>query len=92
MSADIRQAPHGMNLVIETESGRIYIGRFDESNGFEVVLHDCDVFEPREDADPEHWVRETATYGVDVKHRDLRFPAGGITRWRPLGDIPKLDV
>lgn len=83
-------APHGMNLVVETKNGTVYIGRFDESNGFEVLMHDCDVWEPKGDADVEQWVRETATYGVDVKHRDLKFPAGEVARWRPLGDIEKL--
>ncbi len=91
MSSNIQAAPHGMNLVIETKTGKVYIGRFDESNGFEVLMHDCDVFEPTEGADSEHWIRETATYGVDVKHRDLKFSAIDITRWRPLGDIEKLQ-
>ena len=83
-------APHGMNLVIETKSGIVYIGRFDESNGFEVLMHDIDLFDPKEGADAEHWIRETATYGVDVKHRDYKFPAADVVRWRPLGDIEKL--
>ena len=90
MNADIRQAPHGMNLVIETESGRIYIGRFDESNGFEVLMHDADVFDPASGDDAQHWVRETATYGVDVKHKDLRFSVRGIKSWKALGEIEKL--
>jgi len=90
MSANISEAPHGMNLVVETKSGTIYIGRFDESNGFEVLMHDCDVFNAGDEGDPEHWIRETATYGVDVKHRDLTFSALEITRWRALGDIEKL--
>lgn len=84
-------APHGMNLVVECQNGRIVIGRFDESNGFEVVMHDVDVFEPGGEADSEHWVRETATYGVDVKHRDFSFPAADVTGWRALGDIEKLQ-
>lgn len=91
MSQNIQSAPHGMNLVVEKEDGTVYIGRFDESNGFEVLMHDCDVFEPKEAEDAERWIRETATYGVDVKHRNLTFPVMGIARWRALGDIPKLD-
>ena len=90
MSDNIVNAPHGMNLVVETENGTVYIGRFDESNGFEVLMHDVDLLTPTEGQDTEHWIRETATYGVDVKHKDLRFPAGGVTRWRPLGEIEKL--
>ena len=87
---NIAQAPHGINLVVETPE-MIYIGRFDESNGFEVLLHDADVFDPASGDDPEHWKRETATYGVDVKHRDLRFPAAGIKGWVALGDVEKLS-
>ena len=89
MPDNIMNAPHGMNLVVETKSGRIVIGRFDESNGFEVLMHDVDVFEPGS-GDSEHWVRETATYGVDVKHRDFKFDASDVTGWKPLGDIEKL--
>ena len=83
-------APHGMNLVVECEDGTIYIGRFDESNGFEVLMHDCDVFDPTSGGDAEHWMRETATYGVDVKHRDIRFSSAGVKKWTPLGKIEKL--
>jgi hypothetical protein len=90
MSENIMNAPHGMNLVVETRGGTVYIGRFDESNGFEVLMHDVDVWEPEGDAEAEPWIRETATYGVDVKHRDLRFPAAEVVRWRPLGAIEKL--
>lgn len=88
MGNNIMDAPHGMNLVVETKTGRVVIGRFDQSNGFEVLMHDCDVFEGEGDA--QHWVRETATYGVDVKHRDYTFAAGEVSTWTPLGDIEKL--
>ncbi len=83
-------APHGMNLVEETRGGSVYIGRFDEPNGFEVLMHDCGIWEPKEDEDADHWIRETATYGVDVKQRDLKFPSAEVVRWRALGDIEKL--
>jgi hypothetical protein len=90
MSDNIQSAPHGSNLVIETKSGRVIIGRFDSSNGFQVVMHDCDVYDPPAGADVEAYVRETATYGVDVKQRDFAFDAHTIVRWRKLGEIPKL--
>jgi len=90
MSADLRTAPHGLNLVIETRSGRVILGRFDSTNGFEVVMHDVDVLDPAPGSDPEHYIRETATYGVDVKHRDYAFEASSVVRWRRLGEIEKL--
>jgi hypothetical protein len=88
---NIMDAPHGMNIVVECNDGVIYIGRFDESNGFEVLMHDCDKYDPASGGDAEHWKRETATYGVDVKERDMRFPTSDVTTWQPLGQIEKLS-
>ena len=90
MSKNIHEAPHGMNLVVETSTGRVYIGRFDSTNGFQVFMHDCDVYEPPAGTDAEPYIRETAKYGVDVKQRDLAFDALSLVRWRKLGDVPKL--
>lgn len=90
MSDPIHAAPHGQNLVIETRTGRVIIGRFDSSNGFEVVMHDCDIYDPPAKADVEAYIRETATYGVDVKQRDFAFAAADVVRWRKLGDVEKL--
>lgn len=90
MSNPIHAAPHGQNLAIETRNGRVVIGRFDSSNGFEIVMHDCDVYDPPQGADVEHYIRESATYGVDVKHRDFAFAASDVLRWRKLGDVEKL--
>jgi hypothetical protein len=90
LSDPIHAAPHGQNLVIETRPGRVIIGRFDSSNGFEVLMHDCDVYDPPQGADVEGYIRESATYGVDVKHRDFSFAAGDVVRWRKLGDVPKI--
>lgn len=85
-------APHGINLVIETRSGRVIAGRFDAVHGLEALLHDADVYDPPAGADPEAWVRETATYGVDVKHRDYKVDLASVVRWRKLGDIEKLPL
>ena len=90
MPAHLHDAPHGSNLVIETREGRVVIGRFDSATPFEAILHDCDVWDPPTGADVEHYIRETATYGVDVKQRDFKLSVGSITRWRKLGEIEKL--
>lgn len=91
MTRSIQEAPHGSNLAVETKSGRVILGRFDSANGFEVLMHDCDVYDPPAGTDPEPYIRETAKYGVDVKQRDFAFDASSVTRWRLLGDIPKPD-
>jgi hypothetical protein len=89
MATNIQSAPHGSNLVIETKAGRVFIGRFDSTNGFQVLMHDCDVYDPPSGTNPEDYIRETAKYGVDVKHKDMTVDALSITRWRLLGEIPK---
>ena len=85
----IQDAPHGINVVIETDGTRVYIGRFDSTNGFSALLHDCDVHDIAEGADAEAYIRETAKYGVDVNHKDVQVDVTAIQRVRLLGDIPK---
>ena len=83
--------PHGLNVVIETSSGRVYIGRFDSTTGFTALLHDVDVHDAKPGVDPEAYIRETALYGVDVKSRDLEVDVLEIKRVRLLRDVPKPD-
>ncbi len=85
----IQDVPHGLNVVIETKSARVYIGRFDSTSGFTALLHDVDILDVKPGSDPEAYIRETALYGVDVKSRDLQIDALDIVRIRLLGDIPK---
>lgn len=85
---EIHEAPHGINIVIDAEEA-IYIGRFDNTNGFEVILHDCAVHEIQAGQDPEAFVRQTAKYGIPVAHKDLTIPASIVRRVRILGDIEK---
>jgi len=87
----IHETPHGVNVVVETRSRRVVIGRFDSTNGFTALLHDCDVRDFGPDEDPEPFIRETAKYGVDVKQRDLELDVLQIARVRLLGDIQKPD-
>ena len=83
---NIHEAPHGINLVVETPDV-VYIGRFDNTNGFEVLMHDCAVHRIDEGEDTEAYVKQTAKYGVAVDERDVVFPADQVRRWRVLGDI-----
>src|SRR5688572_21561145 len=84
---NIQDAPHGINVVVETGSGRVYIGRFDSANGFTALLHDCDVRDLPDAAAREQHIRETATYGIDVKERDVQVDALNVSRVRLLRDI-----
>lgn len=85
----IHEAPHGINLVVETSADVVYIGRFDETNGFTVLMHDADVHQLAEDEDAEEHIKTSAKYGIAVSHKDVTFDANTVTRVRLLGDIPK---
>jgi hypothetical protein len=85
---DIAQAPHGINVVVETERV-VYVGRFGSLDGKRVLIHDAAAYPLRHGEDPEAYIRRTAKYGVPVEHRDLVFEAQGIRRVRRLGDVPK---
>lgn len=85
----IHEAPHGINVVIETHGPKLVIGRFDSTTGFTALLHDCDVHELAPGEDAEAYIRETAKYGVDVKERDVELEVSEIKRVRLLGQIPK---
>ncbi len=85
----IQDVPHGLNVVIET-SAKVYIGRFDSLNGFQALLHSCDVHPIADGEDVEHYIRETSTYGVNVTHQDAEVDVVGIKNVRLLRDVPKL--
>jgi hypothetical protein len=87
---NLQDAPHGINVVVETASGRVYIGRFDSANGFSALLHDCDIRDIPDAVAREQHIRESATYGIDVKERDTQVDVMSVARVRLLRDIPKL--
>ena len=83
---NITQAPHGINVVVETDQA-VYIGRLGKLEGDRVKMHHAAVFAAGENA--EALIRHTAKFGVPVEHADLLFETRGIQRVRKLGDVPK---
>ena len=84
----IHQAQHGINLVVETDD-TVYIGRFDQTNGFQALLHDCAIHPVAAGEDSEAFVRTCARYGFAVDKRDVMVDVGAIRRVRVLGEVPK---
>ena len=85
---NITQAPHGINVVVETD-GAVYIGRLGKVDGEQARLHHAAMFAVSPGQSAEGIIRQTARYGVPVEHTDLLFETRGIKRVRKLGDIPK---
>ena len=84
----IHEAQHGINLVVETTDS-VYIGRFDQTNGFQALFHDCAIHPIRSKEDAEDFVKTSAKYGFAVDQRDVMVDVATIQRVRVLGDIPK---
>jgi hypothetical protein len=87
-SIPLHEAPHGINLVVETRDA-LYVGRFDHTDGFRVVMRDCAIRPVGSPAEDEAFVRATARYGVPVDRREVVLDAASVGRVRRLGDIPK---
>jgi hypothetical protein len=85
---NITQAPHGINVVVETEAA-VYIGRLGKLLGNQVNMHHAAVFPLADGENAEELIRLTARYGVPVEHENLAFANRGIKRIRKLGDVPK---
>jgi hypothetical protein len=87
-SLPIHEAPHGINLVVETPE-TVYIGRFDHTDGFQVVMRDCAIRPVTSPAEDEAFVKNAAKYGIPVDRREVVLEASRVGRVRRLGDIPK---
>ena len=85
---NITQAPHGINVVVETDEA-VYIGRMGRIEGEQARMHHAAVFEVAPGENPEALIRETAKFGVPVEHTEMLFETRGIKRIRKLGDVPK---
>lgn len=85
---NITQAPHGINVVVETDTA-VYIGRLGKLDGEQAQMHHAAVFPVADSAGTEALIRHTAKFGVPVEHTELLFETRGIMRVRKLGDVPK---
>jgi len=55
---------HGLTVVIDTPSDRLYIGRFDVEDERGILLRDVDVREPEAGVTKEAYLAKTAKFGV----------------------------
>lgn len=81
------QELHGITVVLETHTARMYVGRFDSQDEHGVHLHDVGVYETAA-AGPtrEEFLRRCDKFGIRPQHRDLLVPAGDVASIRRLVD------
>ena len=75
---------HGVTVVVEGASGRLWVGRYHETNERGVVLHDVAVHDPATVVEPrERWIERLRRFGIRVDERFVLLPlkeAGPMTR------------
>jgi hypothetical protein len=65
---------HGITVVVSSASGRLYVGRYHETNDRGVVLHDVAVREPDDRMGADDWISRQLKFGVHVAERFLVVP------------------
>jgi hypothetical protein len=81
---------HGVTVVVEGSSGRLWVGRYHETNERGIVLHDVAIHDPAiATVGREPWIERLRKFGVKVEEPFVLLPskeAGPITRltdWQP---------
>jgi hypothetical protein len=72
---------HGVTVVLETEDGVLYVGRYHEESAAGVLLHD--VAEHRAVAGgttAQAFVEKTLKFGVRAAHRNIVVPTTSVRR------------
>jgi hypothetical protein len=83
------EALHGVTVVVDGASGRLWVGRYHETNDRGVVMHDVAIHDPAINPMPRgEWVERLRRFGIRVDEPMVILPlqeAGPITRlteWR----------
>jgi hypothetical protein len=82
------EALHGVTVVLDTSAGRTIVGRYHDTEGGRMRLHEVAVHDPAASELPrEEWLRRTLTFGVRAEHKFLAVPADEVTKITPLGEL-----
>jgi len=72
---------HGVTVVVEGASGRLWVGRYHETNDRGVVLHDVAVHDPATVSEPrDHWVERLRKFGIKVEEPFVLLPVKEASR------------
>jgi hypothetical protein len=80
---------HGITVVVDTTGPYVFVGRCDDVDDREVLLHDVDVHkEGQGGKSKEDFVTHAARFGVWKKHDRVAIPRSEVASIRRLGEIP----
>jgi hypothetical protein len=76
---------HGITVVVETESGEVYVGRCDDMDDERIVLLDVDVHSTDDEISREEYLARAERFGVWKKFNRLALPRSRVLVIRRLG-------
>ena len=77
---------HGVTVVLETDGGAVYVGRYHEETPAGILLHDVAEHHEGLGMTAEEFVRKTQKFGVRAAHQHLVVPSSAVQRLSRLVD------
>lgn len=81
------QELHGVTVVVETDGGVTYVGRFDSEDEAGLHLLDVGVHAAGGERSMDDYVRRSAQFGIRVERKHLVVPRREVTRITRLGEL-----
>lgn len=78
---------HGITVVVETESERTYVGRYDSEDERGVHMLDVGVHDRTAAVSKDEYLRKSLQFGVRSDHKHVVVPANQVTRIIRLAEV-----
>jgi len=84
---------HGVTVVVESGSGRTWVGRYHERNERGVMLRDAAIHDVSSAAQPrDAWIEQQIKFGIRAEARHLLVPGDQASRISRLMDWKPADL
>jgi hypothetical protein len=82
---------HGITVIVDTDSPKIYIGKCHEEDERRVLLYNAVIYEEGQDGKSKaEWITHAAKFGFFAAHDSITVPREQVAGITKLGDVPRL--
>jgi hypothetical protein len=78
---------HGVTVVIETHGSRTYVGRYDSETENGILVMDVGLHDEQTGVSQDEYLRRTAKFGIEIRHRRMLIPRPEVVRITRLGEV-----